>query len=112
MTRAHRLSMSIALAVCLVGTQLNGTLFASAEDDAAKEANASTPIANAVSSTEQIPADTSSVADRRAMAAAAGSLALRLAPTRLRFALDDEELAVGARVAQDSAQVWRNTFHF
>ena len=56
MARTHRLSMTGALIVCLVGTQPNGTLFASDEQAPSSDERSSQTL---TTSTSEVPASTS-----------------------------------------------------
>jgi hypothetical protein len=113
MTRTDRLSMSSALIVCLVGTQLSGTLFASAEDTSSKEASSSASVVSATSATESTTSARPAISvDPQPINAIDVSPASPLTQKRSLFTLTDEELAASRPLARSTAQVWQDTFNF
>jgi hypothetical protein len=114
MTSSTRLSTSSALIVCLVGTHLSGTLFASTDANSSKEAN---PSASAVSVASSATESTSSArpaasVDLQPIYATDVASAPPFNVARSRFTLSDEELAASTPPAKNTAHVWQGTFNF
>jgi hypothetical protein len=113
MTRTHSLSATSALIVCLVGTHLSGTLFASAEETSSKEAPSSTLVAQATTATRTATSAGIGISiEPQPIKATDRSAVPPPTPERTRFTLTDEGLAASASSGADSRQAWRNTFNF
>jgi hypothetical protein len=113
MTRTHSLSATGALIVCLVGTHLSGTLFASAEETSSKEVPSSTLVAQATTATRTATSAGIGISiEPQPTKATHRSAIPPSTPERPRFTLSDEGLAASASSGADPRQAWRNTFNF
>jgi hypothetical protein len=112
MVRTHRLSMTGALIVCLVGTPWSGTLFASEEEASSRAAPSSQSVVNSTSEvqggTSARPAAAVSAGEQPASATEFPRSTLERSP----FTRNDEVLTANAPVGAAGAQVWRSTLKF